>query len=63
MENLFNEWMTMSWNPKEAYVKTWIYFYAENATENYFPPSKQIAEFKELFELLKTNLLKYSSII
>ena len=44
-ENLFNEWMTMSWNPKEAYVKTWIYFYAENATENSFPPSKQIAEF------------------
>ena len=25
--------------------------------------SMQIAEFKELFELLKTNLLKYSSII
>lgn len=61
-KKIFNEWMSVSWNTKGAYIKTRISFCRDNVEQrNFFLPSKQIFLIAEILKIgldLKISLLK-----
>ena len=59
-ESLLNEWVAMSWNPKEPVWKLEFISMQRMSQRILFFLLSKLPNFKELFEFLKTTLLKYS---